>query len=107
MNACSLVVSEGRDTASSGFLTANVILLNPGAMSDYVGSVEVLPRYFPRVWPFDLIVGCEALAFESDPRVEVEWEKSALVIRHDPFAYQATRKERCFGRPIILKERGK
>ena len=104
MNACVLIMSETRDVANSGILTAKVILLNPGAMSDYSGAVWVLPRYFPSVWPLDVLVGCRALDFESDPRVNIEWEESALVIRHDPFAHPVTQRNRCFGRKVILSE---
>ena len=105
MNACSLVIEEKRDAASSGFLTAKVILLNGGAMSDYNGAVWVLPRYFPRVWPLDLLVGCRALMFESDPRIDLVWEGSTLVIEHDPFAYPVSRQSRCYGRAAQFKER--
>lgn len=105
MNGCSLLVSEQRDASSSGMLTAKVILVNPGAMSSYSGSVWVLPRYFPPIWPLDKIVGCRALNFSSDPRIDVTWEGSTLVIEHDPFAYPATRLDRCYGRRIMLSER--
>ncbi len=105
MNACSLVMEEQRDVASSGFLTAKVILLNGGAMSDYLGAVWVLPQYFPRVWPLNLLVGCRALSFESDPRIDLTWEGSTLAIEHDPFAYPVSKKERCYGRIIKLTER--
>ena len=105
MNACSLVMTERRGSASSGILTAEVTLLNGGAMSDYSGAVWVFPKYFPRVWPLDLIVGCRALMFQSDPRVDVTWTQSALVIEHDPFTYPATKVDRCYGRAIMLRER--
>ena len=39
MNGCSLMMSEQRDAASSGMLTAKVVLINAGAVSDYDGSV--------------------------------------------------------------------
>ena len=104
-NACSLIFSEQRDAASSGFLTAKVMLLNPGAMSDFSGDVWVLPQYFPPIWPFDLLVGCRALSFDSDPRVEVEWDASTLVINHDPFTKPVTQQSHCYGRPIILRKR--
>lgn len=105
MNACSLLISEQRDATSSGMLTAKVILVNAGAMSDYSGAVWVLPRYFPRVWPFDLLVGCRALDFEADPRIELAWEGSTLAIEHDHFAYPVTRMDRCYGRTVTLRER--
>lgn len=105
MNACSLAMEEQRDSASSGFLTAKVILVNAGAMSDYSGAVWVLPRYFPRIWPLDLLVGCRALMFGSDPRVTVAWEGSTLTIEHDPFAYPVTTERRCYGSVIRLRER--
>ena len=105
MNACSLAMEEQGDAASSGALTAKVILLNAGAMSDYSGAVWVLPQYFPRIWPLDLLVGCRALLFESDPRVDVAWEGSTLTIEHDPFAYPVTTERRCYGRAIKLRER--
>lgn len=105
MNTCSLVFSEQRDAASSGMLIAKVILVNPGAMSDYSGGVWVLPRYVPPIWPLDAILGCRALDFTSDPQVEVEWEETILVVEHDPFVVPATRKELCYGRAIMLKER--
>jgi hypothetical protein len=105
MNACSLIISENGDAASSGMLTAKVIILNTGAMSDYLGAVWVYPKYFPRVWPLDLLIGCQALQFESDPRVDVEWQGTMLLITHDPFAYPVTQQRRCYGHPIILRER--
>lgn len=105
MNTCGLVFSEQRDAASSGMLTAKVILVNPGAMSEYSGGVWVLPRYVPPIWPLDAILGCRALDFASDPQIEVEWEETILVVEHDPFFVPATRKERCYGRAIMLKER--
>lgn len=105
MNACSLVMSEQRDAASTGMLTAKVILLNGGAMSDYAGAVWVLPRYFPRVWPLDLLVGCRALVFESDPSISLEWEGPILAIEHDPFAYPATKQDSCYGHTITFRER--
>jgi hypothetical protein len=104
-NACSALLQEQRGRASSGFLTARVMLVNPGAMSDYVGSVWVLPRYTPRIWPFDLLLGCPALTFESDPRIEVEWESKGLVIVHDAFAYPVHKRDRCYGRSIRFEER--
>lgn len=105
MNACGLLVSENTDAANSGRLTAVVVLYNPGAMSDYSGTVWVLPRYFPSVWPLDVMIGCRALDFGSDPRVDVEWKDSALLIHHDPFLRSAVKRHRCYGRDIILKER--
>lgn len=105
INACSLLVSEQRDAASSGMLTAKVILVNPGAMSSYSGSVWVLPRYFPPIWPLDKIVGCRALNFSSDPRIDVRWEDTTLIIQHDSFLYPATGQGRCYGRPIMLRQR--
>lgn len=105
MNACSLIISEQRDTTSSGMLTAKVILLNAGAMSDYSGAVWVLPRYFPPVWPLEQIVGCRALMFESDPRIKLTLERSTLTIEHDPFVYPATGREDCYGRTVTLRER--
>lgn len=105
MNTCGLAMEEQRDAASSGGLTAKVILLNAGAMSDYSGAVWVLPRYVPRIWPLDLLVGCRALLFESDPRVDVAWQGSTLTIEHDPFVYPVTTEDRCYGRAIRLRER--
>ncbi len=105
INACGLVMEEQRDAASSGALTARVVLLNAGATSDYSGAVWVLPRFFPRIWPLDLLVGCRALMFESDPRIAVAWEGSTLTIEHDPFAYPVTTESRCYGRAIKLRER--
>lgn len=105
MNACGLAMEEQRDAASSGFLSAKVVLLNGGAMSDYEGDVWVLPRYFPRVWPLAQLVGCRALMFKSDPRVDVAWEGSTLTIEHDRFAYPVTAQNRCYGRAIRLRER--
>ncbi len=105
MNACSLVTTERRDATSSGLLTAEVSLLNAGAMADYSGVIWVFPKYFPRVWPFDLLVGCRALMFESDPRIDLTWTRSTLVIEHDPFAFPATKLDRCYGRAITLRER--
>ena len=105
MNACSLVSQEQRDIAESGFLTAKVILTNPGAMSDYSGSVWVLPQYFPAVWPLDRIVGCRAVVFDSDPRISLSWDGPTLTIEHDRFVSQVTAQDRCYGRPIRLVER--
>lgn len=105
MNGCSLMISEQRDAASSGMLTSKVVLINPGAMSDYDGSVWVLPRYFPPVWPLDVLVGCRALDFHSDPRIDVEWEGSTLAIRHDPFTYPVAKRHRCYGRAVTFQER--
>lgn len=105
MNACSLAMEEERDAASSGLLTAKVILINGGAMSDYEGVVWVLPQYFPRVWPLTQLVGCRALMFKSDPRVDVAWEDASLMIEHDHFAYPITTADRCYGREIRLLER--
>jgi hypothetical protein len=105
MNACSLSTTERSHSTGSGMLTAEVALLNVGAMSDYSGAVWVFPKYFPRVWPLDLLVGCRALMFESDPRIDLTWSHSALVIEHDPFAYPAIKVDRCFGRTITLRER--
>lgn len=105
MNACSLIMEEQRDIERSGVLTAKVVLLNGGAMSDYAGAVWVLPQYFPRVWPFDLLVGCRALVFESDPRINLTWKGPVLTIEHDPFAFPVTSKKRCYGRTIKLLER--
>ena len=105
MNGCGLMMEEQRDAATSGSLTAKVILLNAGAMSDYAGAVWVFPRYFPRIWPLDSLVGCRALMFDSDPRVDVAWEGSTLTIKHDPFAYPVTMRDRCYGRAIKLQER--
>ena len=105
MNACSLVFTEQRDVASSGMLTAKVILLNPGAMSDYTGTVWILPRYLPNVWLLDLLVGCRALTFESDPRIALTWEGSTLAIDHDPFVSPVSKRDRCYGHLITLRER--
>jgi hypothetical protein len=105
MNACILVMEEQRDTATSGALTAKVILVNAGAMSDYSGAVWVLPRYFPRIWPLDVLVACRALNFDSDPHVDVAWQGSTLTIEHDPFAHPVATKQRCYGRAIRLRER--
>ena len=105
MNACSLVMSEQRDAASTGMMTAKVILLNGGALSDYAGAVWVLPRYFPRVWPLDLLVGCRALMFDSDPSISLAWEGSILAIEHDPFAYPVTKQNSCYGHAIRFRER--
>jgi len=105
MNACSLLMEEQRDVATSGSLTAKVILLNGGAMANYSGAVWVLPRYLPRVWPFDLLVGCRALIFQSDPAIDLTWEGSTLVIEHAPFAYPGTAQDRCYGRNLKLRER--
>ena len=105
MNACSLVLTERSNSVSSGILTAEIRLLNAGAMADYSGNVLVLPRYFPHIWPFDLVVGCRALTFESDPRIDLTWTQSALVIEHDPFARPPTKLDRCYGRTITLRER--
>ena len=105
MNACSLVFTEQRDVASSGMLTAKVILLNPGAMSDYTGTIWILPRYLPNVWPLDLLVGCRALIFESDPRIALTWEGSTLAIEHDRFTSPAIGPDSCYGRTVTLRER--
>jgi hypothetical protein len=105
MNACSLVMTERGDTTSSGILTAEVTLMNAGAMADYSGVVWVFPKYFPRIWPLDLLVGCRALMFESDPSIELRWTQSSLVIEHDAFAYPPAKVERCYGRAIALRER--
>lgn len=105
MNGCSLIMREERDAASSGMLVSKVVLINPGAMSDYSGSVWVLPRYFPHVWPLDVLIGCRALDFHSDPRINVEWEGPTLAIRHDPFTYPVTKHYRCYGRKVTFQER--
>ena len=60
INGCSILLDEQRNSTSSGWLTAKVIRSNPGAFSDYFGVVWVQPKYFPRVWPFDLLVSCRA-----------------------------------------------
>ncbi len=106
MNGCSILIDEQRNSARSGWLMAKVIRSNPGAFSDYFGVVRVQPRYFPNVWPFDLVVSCRALSFKSDPNVRVKWEGEALVIEHDAFPYPLiARKDRCYGRPIVLRQR--
>ena len=105
MNACSFVFTEQRDVASSGMLTAKVILVNPGAMSDYTGTVWILPRYTPRVWPLDLLVGCRALSFDSDPRIRLAWEGLTLAIEHDRFTSPAIGPNRCYGRATMLRQR--
>lgn len=105
MNGCRLVIAEQRNAASSGTLTAKTVLINVGAMSDYSGSVWVLPRYFFPVWPLDVLVGCQALEFHSDPRVDVVWEGSTLAIKHDPFVYPVAKRHRCYGRTVIFQER--
>ena len=73
-------------------------------MSDYTGYVLVLPRYFPSIWPFDLIVGCKALDFESDPDVTIDWVGPLLVVDHDTFAKPAIKNDKCYGRDVVLKE---
>lgn len=105
MNACSLLVSEQRDVASDGFLTARVSLVNPGAMSDYSGSIWVGPRYFPSIWPLDVLVSCRALDFESDPDIDLEWRDSQLSVTHDRLRGGSTRLSRCYGREIVFRER--
>jgi hypothetical protein len=105
MNACGLVIDEKGDIATSGMLTAEVTLLNGGAMADYSGAVWMLPRYFPRVWPFDVLVGSRALMFQSDPRIDLSWEGLTLAIEHDPFAYPVTTQDRCYGRSVKLRQR--
>ena len=74
-------------------------------MLDYSGAVWVLPQYFPRIWPLDVIVGCRALVFESDPRINLSWDDQALVIEHDPFAYPVVKQDRCYGHEVVLQER--
>ena len=98
-------MEEQHDTANSGLLAAKFILLNGGAMSDYEGVVWVLPQYFPRVWPLAQLVGCRALMFKSDSRVDFAWQGSTLTIEHDPFAYPVTTEDRCYGRAIRFRER--
>lgn len=105
MNGCRLVIAEQGSAASSGALTAKTVLINVGAMCDYSGSVWVLPRYFPPVWPLDMFVGCQALDFHSDPRVDVVWEGSTLAIRHDLFIHPIAKRYRCYGRTVIFQER--
>lgn len=105
MNGCSWVMSEQRAAASSGMLTARAILSNGGAMSDYSGAVWVMPRYFPRVWPLDLLVSCRPLMFESDPNISLHWAGQTLVIEHDPIAYPATKQSSCYGHPIQFRQR--
>ena len=105
MNGCSMMMTEHRDTKSSGWLTASVTLTNAGAMSSYTGYVLVLPRYFPSIWPLDGLVGCKALDFESDPDVKIDWEGSSLVINHDTFATPAIKSDKCYGRGVLFRER--
>ena len=105
MNGCGLIMYERRDTKISGWLAADVILFNPGAMSDYSGSVWVYPKIVPRIWPLDGIVGCQALHFESDPGIQVSWQGSVLTVEHDRFVSQVTKRNKCYGRLITFRER--
>jgi hypothetical protein len=105
VNGCSMMMEEHRDTESSGWLTARVTLINAGATADYTGYVLVLPRYFPSIWPFDLIVGCKALDFESYPDVKIDWVGPLLVVSHDTFAMPAIKNDECYGHSVVFKER--
>ena len=105
MNAFNLLGVDRSESASSGFLTARTTLYNFGAVSDYEGNVVVLPRFFPRIWPFDLWIGCRALDFESDPRVSVSWSGDMLVITHDSFDLPVDVATSCYGRQIVLQQR--
>lgn len=60
---------------------------------------------FPSIWPFDLIVGCKALDFESDPNVRIDWADSILVVTHNTFAKPAIKTDKCYGRAVVFKER--
>lgn len=105
MNGINLLGVDRSERASSGLLTARTTLYNFGATTDYAGNVMVLPRFFPRIWPFDFWIGCRALDYESDPRVSASWSGDALVITHDRFDFPAEVEATCYGRPIILRQR--
>ena len=105
MNACSAITDERQDTATSGGLAADAILVNMGAMSDYSGAVWVRPRFFPRIWPLYQMVGCRALLFESDPRIQLHWIGTTLQVEHDPFVSEVIKNPRCYGRTVTFRER--
>lgn len=105
MNGLNLMGVDRTDSSSSGLLTARATLYNFGATTDYAGNVYVLPRFFPRLWPFDMWIGCRALDFESDPRVAVWWQGDVLVVEHDRFDFPPEAEARCYGRKVVLRER--
>lgn len=105
LNACGMIFTETRGTARFGNLTAEIVMINPGAMSTYSGSVQVSRRYVPRIWPLSFYTHCSAIEFESDPNVEITWENGELIVAHDRFAYPPITKDVCYGRKIILNQR--
>ena len=105
MNACSLIMVEETGRATSQALVAKSVLVNGGAMTNFKGSVEVMPRYTPPIWPLNVLVSCRALDFESDPNIAMRWERDALVITHDPLDFPVHTTSRCYKRTIILENR--
>ena len=105
MNTCSMIMDDIQDTTSSGALSADAVLLNGGAMSDYSGAVWVHPRFLPRIWPLYQMVSCRALVFESDPSIQLRWIGKTLQIEHDRFVSEVIKNGRCYGRTVVFRER--
>lgn len=104
-NGCRLVMREELSSASDGWLTTHLVRDDPGAWDDISSGVQLLPRFFPQIWPFDVLVGCSALNYASDPDVSVHWGRQRLIIEHSPFTGWHEQTATCFDRPINLRER--